>query len=641
MATSSDQATHLDVTAPLNAETAAENIESPKEELLSQEGASRTNPLPVVSENFAREPKKSGEVQELDHVRDSAGVEKVTLGSPFPSPKPIADDCGSMVSLEESEIVEEIPSKPAVAIPALVQGHEEQSNGKADLELEASPIVMKESSVASTPEVQAETAAVSTDAGDSESKTDADMTCGAIKTSKPVHSLPPHMRPDFQSPPSHHVGLQYSRHMMPPNEVARFNEGLRPSRFQNTLYQPRSDHMDREQFARISAQLMKTKHELDSERNKNRRLRTTIEAEQQQKIEAASSSMLTNLLRDQAESLTLKAKVEARERELDLREQKISQHEVYLSEGQKQLWFSLEKNGVRPMSAVDMQHAQRDAELNAQKAIADVSGKLNIKMEVLRLREAAQQMREQQYKAMIRDSLKEELESPLTDNKAEEIDEIEYNNGLGAGKEVGCKEAFEKSHKIGFLEGYGACHRAQSSLFNMRAGRIPYDSPELNFLFDPSHPHNLHNIGMQIGELEAETEETKKEHGNKSEGEKSHGNGNIVGHQEQKRIADTRSHEEVPHLNGRVYGNTNGTMVHKREELVSRQVTPPSTISSILIPTRIPPARLTFAAELRGPSATHNGHIILANSAASPVGKETERPITKYEESVANLIDFM
>jgi hypothetical protein len=55
----------------------------------------------------------------------------------------------------------------------------------------------------------------------------------------------------------------------------------------------------------------------------------------------------------------------------------------------------------------------------------------------------------------------------------------------------------------------------------------------------------------------------------------------------------------------------------------------------------MPPARPTFAAELRGPSATHNGHIILANNAASPIAKEAGRPIIKYEESVVNLIDFM
>jgi len=55
----------------------------------------------------------------------------------------------------------------------------------------------------------------------------------------------------------------------------------------------------------------------------------------------------------------------------------------------------------------------------------------------------------------------------------------------------------------------------------------------------------------------------------------------------------------------------------------------------------MPFARPTFAAELRGPSATHNGHIILANNVASPAAKKTEQPIVKGEEPVVNLIDFV
>jgi hypothetical protein len=320
--------------------------------------------------------------------------------------------------------------------------------------------------------------------------------------------------------------------------------------------------MDREQFARMSAQLMKTKHELDTERNNNRRLRVIIEAEQQQKVEAASSSMLTNLLRDQAEALTLKAKVEAKERELGFREQKISQHEVYLSEGQKQLWFSLEENGVRPMSAVQMQHARREAKLDAQKAIDDLNGKLNIKIEGLRLREAAQQMREQQYKAMIRESLKDELVDSLTSEKVDEIAEIEYNNGFGAGKEVGRKEAREKSHQRGFLEGYGACHRTQITLSKVRQGLIPRDSPDLDFLYDANHPHNLWNIGELVGRLQ---------HDDKALQMTSAVKGETVS--EKKATSHSRNHEAhegVPTIDGRVNGDANGTMVRKHEEPIRK-----------------------------------------------------------------------
>jgi hypothetical protein len=317
--------------------------------------------------------------------------------------------------------------------------------------------------------------------------------------------------------------------------------------------------MDREQFTRMSAQLMKIKHELDTERNKNRHLRRTIESEQQQKIEAASSSMLTNLLREQAEALTLKAKIEARERELDTREQRITQHEVYLSEGQKQLWYSLEENGVRPMTSVQLQHARREAELNAQKAIADINGKLNIKAEGLRLRESAQQMREKQYKTIIRESLKDELSDSLTAEKADEIAEIEYNNGYGAGKEAGRKEAHEKSHQRGFLEGYGACHRTQVTLSKVRQGLIPRDSPELDFLYDASHPHNLWNIGELVGRLQHEDKVPRIPNGQKKE--------TVI---EKKGPAYDANREEALPMDRRANGDRNGTMVHKREEPISK-----------------------------------------------------------------------
>ncbi|CAN9412131.1 unnamed protein product [Alternaria alternata] len=595
MAIPSDQAAHLDVTASSDEKTVVANIGSPKSKTSSQDGASVPDLVLDVSGGSMPEPKRSGEAKELDCVQDSADIGKVTLGSAFPSPKLAAKD---------------MHSKSAVASPVPLQDQEEHSNGKAELKHEASPVAKKESLMTSAPQARRETVEVDT-------KTDKDTTIDAPKSFKLAHSLPPHMRPEFQPPPARQFGLNDSRHMVPPNDVARFNEGPRASRSHYMSYQPRGDHMDREQFARVSAQLTKIKHELDVERNKNWRLRTTIEAEQQQKVEAASSKMLTNLLREQAEALTLKAKVEARERELDFREQRISQQEVYLSEGQKQLWFSLEANGVRPMSAVDIQHARQEAELNAQKAMADVNGKLNIKIEGLRLRESAQQMREQQYKAIIRDSLKDELENSLTDEKAEEIAEIEYNNGYGAGKEIGSKESQEKSRQRGFLEGYGACHRTQITLSKCRQGLIDRDSPELNFLYDANHPHNLWNIGELVGRLEHEDSVEKTKNVGKREVTV-----------ERKLVANARAAnvaDEPRDMDGKVNGYTNDIMIHKREETSSK----------------MPLARPTFAAELRGPSATHNGHIILANNVTSPAAKKTEQLTIKGEEPVVNLIDFV
>ena len=430
--------------------------------------------------------------------------------------------------------------------------------------------------------------------------------------------------------------------MISPNEVNRFNDAPRATRSHFNSHGSRGgDHGDREQIVRMNAQVMKLKNELDAERNKGVRLRKSIEAEQQQKVEAASSVMLTNLLRDQATTLTLKSKVEARERDLDEREQKITQFEVYLSEGQKQLMYALEENGDRPMSAVQMEHARREAELNAQKAMADMNGKLNIKIEALRLREAAQQMREQNWKAIAREQLEAEFaDNSITHEKADEVAEEAYNDGFGAGKEAGRKEALKESHQRGFLEGYGACHRTQVTLSKVRQGLIARDDPELDFLYDANHPHNLWNIGEMVGRLQRDDkiaqpkEDVKKETpaGKKTLAPVQHDDGpeetsRMNREVEGRMNGHTSGHTNGPnsgHPNG-INGNTNSAMIHKREEPVIK----------------MPPPRPTFAAELRGPSLTHNGHIVLANNVASPVAKETGRPIIKYEDEGVNLIDLM
>ncbi|KAI4613306.1 uncharacterized protein J4E87_009953 [Alternaria ethzedia] len=643
MATSSDQATHLDIASPSDIKTVAANTETHDGEIKDQENTLDFNPSPVVAKVSAPEAEKSNDTQDQVGIEDSTGVKTATLGSPFPSPKLVAEDSKSSGSLEDGEIVEQDLDNDVGAIPVTVQEQQEQLDDKENTKL-ASPIAKKEVLLASPPglHVEATKTDVDIETEDSDSKTDTHANVEAPKSSRPAHSLPPHMRPDFQSPPSRLFGLQDPRHMMSPNEVNRFNDAPRAPRSHFNSHGSRGgDHGDREQIVRMNAQLMKLKNELDAERNKGVRLRKSIEAEQQQKVEAASSVMLTNLLRDQATTLTLKSKVEARERDLDEREQKITQFEVYLSEGQKQLMYALEENGDRPMSAVQMEHARREAELHAQKAVADMNGKLNIKIEALRLREAAQQMREQNWKAIAREQLEAEFaDNSITHEKADEVTEEAYNDGFGAGKEAGRKEALKESHQRGFLEGYGACHRTQVALSKMRQGLIARDDPELDFLYDANHPHNLWNIGEMVGRLQRDDkialtkEDVKKETSIEKKTpapvqedddpeETSRINRKIDG----RMNGHTNGHTNGPnsgHPNG-INSHNNGTMIHKREEPAIK----------------MPPPRPTFAAELRGPSLTHNGHIVLANNVASPVAKETGRPIIKYEDEGVNLIDLM
>jgi hypothetical protein len=390
----------------------------------------------------------------------------------------------------------------------------------------------------------------------------------------------------------------------------------------------------------MNAQLMKTKHELDAERTKNLRLRKNIEAEQQQKIEAASCIMLTNLLREQAEALTLKSRVEARERDLDLREQKISQLEVYLSEGQKQLMYALEENGDRPMSAVQMEHARREAELNAQKNFADLNGKLEFKIEAQRLREGGQHMREQHYKAMVREELQAELaETSISHEKAEEIADIEYNNGFGAGKEAGRKEALKESHQRGFLEGYGACHLTQVTLSKVRQGLIAHNDPTLDFLYDANHPHNLWNIGELVGRLERDDkvalmkDSVKKE----MEDEKK----TPVPSQKVEALEDGSAMDGKVngHINGTngddgtngVNGGTNGVVSHRPSSPISKYV--PILFLSPYLPnmlTRTPPECLLPALPSPPNSAAHRSRTtVTLYSPTTPRRLLPRRPVAR------------
>ena len=341
----------------------------------------------------------------------------------------------------------------------------------------------------------------------------------AMEAPKPVespHSILPHMRPDFQAPAlrqytaqeskvSPHFQTEYVIETKQTQQVipATQNPPRHPRAFYPNYYPPpHYGNADREHIVRLSAQLMKAQNDLNTERKNNIHLRQTIEGEHQQKTEAALSSMLTDLLQKQVEALKLNAKNEATARELRYREQKIEQLEVYLSEGQKQFNYELDRRGLRPVDIVEQESIRRDAELAIQRDIAVIEGDIKTQHQHLRLREAAQQMREQQYKALIRDSIELEVrETTLSPDKAAEIAEVEYNNGFAAGKQVARRDAEEEGRKKGFLEGYAACQTAQTAIANLRAGRMALDSAELDFLFDAAHPRNLYNIGVQLGEM--------------------------------------------------------------------------------------------------------------------------------------------
>lgn len=267
---------------------------------------------------------------------------------------------------------------------------------------------------------------------------------------------------------------------------------------------------DYDELRRTKAQLMKARDDLEAERKLNSEMRKMVGAEKQASIGGAMSDMLTDLLQKQAEALTEKAKTQEKERRLQNREQQITQLEVYLSEGQKQLKYQLEQQGIRLMSTVDEANLRREVEIKVKHQLSDIEGKIAIQVERLRHQEIAQKIREQQYKVVIRDDLEKEVREQLArDMQAKGIDskatDAAYERGLAEGQKIeGTVAVPELSSKHEFLKGYAACYRSQTALHNMRIGRLAVDSSELAFLYDPTHVENPHNIGVSIGRMIAE-----------------------------------------------------------------------------------------------------------------------------------------
>jgi hypothetical protein len=640
---------HPTIDLPSETEDSTTTIDSPKESPSTENNAK-------VKESSATPKSPSSEVK---NPVEPVGL---TLTSPFQSPKIVAEDNCDEPSVEEGQISEDMVGTTAATEDVSGHGQEEsthdntatQNGTKNPLSTQAyahcstgiqgseKELPVEKDLVPFISEAKHPTAPQAAQSNEAEpihspiakssledsdgngvetatteengTKNDEEAAGKALSISQPARSVPPHLRLDFQPPLPLKYGIHDSRNTMPANENRRFNESLRGTRHNYLPFQPRGDNVDREQLVRMSAQLMKVKNELDAERKKNTQLHSTVQTEERLKAETASTSLLNSLFREQMAALSLKAQVEAKECDLEFREKKIKELEIFLSEGQKQVYYELEQKGVRPMSEVQLERARREAELAVKKSMADIESTFAVKLEGLRLREGAQKVREEQYKALIRDAVETELQrKTLTSDKVEEIAEIEYNNGFAAGKEAARKE----SHQQGFLEGYGACHQAMVSLTKVRQGLIRRDSPELDFLYDANHVHNMFNMGAKFGRLGLDNTSNQ--------------------------VMTGISH--VPRAT-----NT----VKKDVSLEKKEILPETKVPEAPV-RKAPPPRPTFAAELRGASPMYNGHVVLANHTASPktnggrelrapasAGLEASRKIVRYEESEGeDLIDLM
>jgi hypothetical protein len=254
---------------------------------------------------------------------------------------------------------------------------------------------------------------------------------------------------------------------------------------------------------------MKIRGELQAAQKQNAEMRVQIEAEKQKSLDAAMSGLLTDLLRKQTEALDMKAKAQTKQHELRYRELKVEQLEMFLAQGQKQFHYELDQRGIQSMSVVEAERIRKDLMLEMKHQFASTKTKLANISERIRQREGVLELREQQYKATIRDSVEHEIREKMSsevEDQAKDLKhaEAEYQRGFIEGRSIGRNETIQAIGRKHYLKGYLACNRTQTALHKVRTGQIPIDSNELAFLFDPTHQDNPFNLGREVGMMSAQ-----------------------------------------------------------------------------------------------------------------------------------------
>lgn len=294
----------------------------------------------------------------------------------------------------------------------------------------------------------------------------------------------------------------------------RTPDGLHGARTPFQLYQNQYNQAVREDdFARMQAALAKAKQDLASERLINQ----TMRAKEEANAEAAFHTMLKELLHKQMLVAKQFAELHKRANNIKHREYLAQQLESFLAIGQQQVYLTREvqEKDVSTIAPAELDLARRQGEAEAVLKFRSTELELTAWREQLGFREANLAMREKAYKAQVHDALEAELRAKLVPEiearVATRIAEVEYNRGFEAGRTTGHAERQEEMQGTSFVEGYDACRHTMDALQKFRASKIPYDSPELDFLMNPDNPSNLFNIGMKIGRLGAAASEKESQ----------------------------------------------------------------------------------------------------------------------------------
>ncbi|KAF2114759.1 hypothetical protein BDV96DRAFT_599948 [Lophiotrema nucula] len=430
--------------------------------------------------------------------------------------------------------------------------------------------------------------------------------------------------------PGRPQGLRDSRWRMSPDQIdsqVRQTNGFVPRPFPHQQHY--NAYRDRDELRRLQPQLVKTEQDLRALRDENRMLRKKLEEQPHDKTNAGLLGLFQEVVNKQAEVQQEKSSMARMDLKLREKTANVERIELFLSEGQKQLKRRLEDQGLRTASELELEHARAEGQAATYQKLRDIDTRLADRQMKANLCEAELEFRQRHWKLEARDGLIAELRKTLRSEIHDEIAEVEYEQGFRAGKDAGLAENAEVAKHEGFLQGYEAARKAQDKLAALKQGKIAYDSADLDFLFDFSHPQNPFNLGRQLGSREPVSTTSllhRPSFYSQITGDKSPECANSNGSTSPARSMDGLAHDNHINDSAPYASNSKNSRVHA--DGVNGYAPRNNGFGGSAPPHHAVDYSVQYPTEANNQRFTTDGHVVQANEPAS------------REKTVPNLMDF-
>ncbi|KAH7117142.1 hypothetical protein B0J11DRAFT_109883 [Dendryphion nanum] len=294
-------------------------------------------------------------------------------------------------------------------------------------------------------------------------------------------SVPPHLRPGSSRPaPS-----------QPKNHNPGYNHLDRNSQRYRDCYQGGGSG--------LRTSLLKAQQELVDQKGATANMRASIEAEYQQRTDKVVLDIQKNVLQKLMEIEKEKERLHQIEISLKSREEMVIYNEKFINFGQHQFRSFLEEMGFSRAADLELEQAYWQGFAEGRAEDEKSNAILTAKTMQLHHRETDLDIREQYWKERSRSELEHNLRQEIEIEVESRVAAESYDQGLQGGREVRNAEEIEEAHKQGFIKGYHMFQKHQMLILGLKNGSVAPNSPDVEFLFDQSHPENPFNIGIEVG----------------------------------------------------------------------------------------------------------------------------------------------